>query len=141
MVAGQVARLELGGPIPALDQRQTRIVSKMALVPQLVKLLIIQGAELPRQPPQRADEPEVCGDGVNGEPESRLLRKRKAVLSFALRLGKGVACHEHVEVQKNAAVARKREVAGLVRGLECAAHQLAATPDMSRQGQNDTSKS
>ena len=51
MVAGQVARLQLAGPIPPLAQRQIRIVGKMALDPQLVKLLIIQGAELPRQPP------------------------------------------------------------------------------------------
>src|ERR1700732_619286 len=112
----------------------------MVLDSQLVKLLIVQGAEVPRQSPESPDQPELCGDGVNGKPEPHLLRKRETVLGFPLRLGKRVARREHVDIQKDAAVPRKREVAGLARGLESAAHQLAASPDMSRQGQNDHSK-
>src|SRR5437870_10704344 len=112
----------------------------MALDPQLVKLLIIQGAELPRQSPERPDQPELGGADVNGKPEPHLLRKRETVLGFALRLGKRVARREQVRVQLVAAIGRAREVADLVCGLESAAHQLAASPDMSRPWQDGISQ-
>jgi len=75
------------------------MVGKTALEPPLVKLLIIQGAERPRQSPQRPDQPELGGDDVNDKPEPHLLRKRETVLGFALRLGKRVALREQVRVQ------------------------------------------
>ena len=41
------------------------MVGKTALDPPLVKLLIIQGAERPRQSPERPDQPELGGDDVS----------------------------------------------------------------------------
>jgi hypothetical protein len=80
------------------------MVGKTALDPPLVKLRIIQGAERPRQSPERPDQPELGGDEVNGKPKPYLLRKRESVLGFALRLGKRVAVREQVRVQLVAAV-------------------------------------
>ena len=108
------------------------MVGKTALDPPLVKLRIIQGAELPRQSPERPDQPELGGDDVNDKPKSHRLRKRETVLGFALRLGKRVARREQVHVQCAAAIGRAREVADLVGGLERTAYQLAASPDMAR---------
>src|SRR5712675_2931621 len=112
----------------------------MALDPTLIELLIVEGAECRRQAAQRPDQPELGGDAVNDKPEPRLLREREAVLSFAFRLGKRIACREKVRVQLVAAVGSVSEVAHLVCRLKGAAHQIAASPDMSRPGQNDITK-
>src|ERR1700688_4367338 len=102
----------------------------MALDPMLIKLLIVEGAECRRQAAQRPDQPELGGDAVNDKPEPRLLREREAVLSFAVRLGKRIACREKVRVQLVAAVGSVSEVAHVVCRLKGAAHQIAASPDM-----------
>src|ERR1700730_13348727 len=112
----------------------------MALDPTLIKLIIVKGAEFRRQTAQRPDQPELGGDGVNDKPKPRLLREREAVLGFALYLGKRIARREKVRVQFVAAVGGVSEVADLVCRLERTAHQLAASPDMSRPGQNDIAK-
>src|SRR3984893_2495599 len=112
----------------------------MALEPRLIKLLIVEGAECRRQAAQRSDQPELGDDAVNDKPEPRLLREREAMLGFAFRLGKRIARREKVRVQLVAAVGGVSEVADLVCRLERAAHQIAASPDMSRPGQNAISK-
>src|SRR5262249_15814141 len=112
------------------------MVCKTALDPHLVKLLIIQGAELPRQSPERPDQPELGGDDVNDIPEPHLPCKRETVLGFALRLGKRVARREQICVHLLAAIGRRSEVAALVGGVERAVQHLAASPEMSRQWQD-----
>src|SRR5437660_979816 len=62
------------------------------------------------------------------------------MLGFAFHLGKRIAGREKVRVQFVAAVGRVSEVADLVCRLERAAHQIAASPDMFRPGQNDIAK-
>ena len=62
------------------------------------------------------------------------------MLGFAFRLGERIARREKVRVQLVAAVGGVSEVADLVRRLERAAHQIAASPDMSRPGQNAIAK-
>ena len=109
----------------------------MALEPKLVKLRVVEGAECRRQAPERPDQPELRGDAVNDEPEPRLLREGEAMLGFAFHLGQRIARHKKVRVQLVAAVGGVNEVADLVRRLECAAQQIAASPDMSRPWQND----
>src|ERR1700676_2660960 len=106
----------------------------------LIKLLIVKRAECRRQAAQRPDQPELGGDGVNDKPEPGLLREREAMLGFAFRLGKRIARREKVRVQFVAAVGGVSEVADLVCRLERAAHQIAASPYMSRPGQNDIAK-
>src|SRR6202043_2760389 len=112
----------------------------MALNPTLVKLRIVEGAKCRRQAAQRPDQSELGGDAVNDKPEPRLLREREAMLSFAFHLGKRIARREKVRVQFVAAVGGVSEVADLVCRLERAAHQLAASSDMFRPGQNDIPK-
>src|SRR5882757_2375184 len=112
----------------------------MALDPRLIKLLIVEAAEFRRQAAQRPDQPELGGNAVNDKPEPRLLRERKATLGFAFHLGKRVARREKVGVQFVAAVGGVSKVADLVRRLERAAHQIAASPNMFRPGQNDISE-
>src|ERR1700726_3742622 len=112
----------------------------MVLDPTLIKLIIVEGAECRRQTAQRPDQPELGGDGVNDKPEPRLLREREAMLGFAFRLGKRIARREKVRVQLVAAVGGVSEVADLGCRLERAAHQIAASPNMSRPGQDDIAK-
>src|SRR5258708_19613997 len=108
----------------------------MALEPRLIELLIVEAAECRRQAAQRPDQPELGDDAVNDKPEPRLLREREAMLGFAFHLGKRIARHEKVRVQLVAAVAGVSEVADRVCRLEGATQQIAASPDMSRPGQN-----
>src|SRR6202011_2308116 len=112
----------------------------MALYLKLIKLVIVEGAEFRRQTAQRLDQPELGGDGVNDKPEPRLLREREAVQRFAFHLGKRIARREKVRVQFVAAVGGVSEVADLGCRLERAAHQIAASPNMSRPGQDDIAK-
>ena len=63
----------------------------MALEPSLIELLVVEGAEFRRQAAQRADQPELRGDEVDDEAEPHLLRKREAILGFALHLGERIA--------------------------------------------------
>ena len=136
IVAGKEARLQLADPVPALGKRQIRIVCETALDPQLVELLIVKGAECRRQPAQRPDQPKLRGDDVNDKTEPHLLRKREAILGFALHLDERIARREKVRVQLIAAVGRVGEIADLVCDLEGTAHQIAASPDMSRPRQD-----
>src|SRR5258705_8857354 len=112
----------------------------MALEPRLIKLRIVEAAEGRRQAAQCPDQPELGGDAVNDKPEPRLLREREAMVGFAFHLGKRIARREKVRGQFVAAVGGVSEVAGLVCRLERAAHQIAASPDISRPGQNDIAK-
>src|SRR3979490_2875618 len=112
----------------------------MALEPRLIELLIVEAAEGRRHAAQRPDQPELGGDAVNDKPEPRLLREREAMLGFAFHLGKRIARREKVRVQFVAAVGGVSEVADLVRRLERAAHQIAASPNMFRPGQYDISE-
>src|SRR5215470_8779059 len=112
------------------------MVGKTALNSPLVELRIIQGAERPRQSPERPDQPELGGDDVNDKPGPHLLHKRDTILDFALRLGKRGARREQVYIPLVAAIDRAREIADLVGGLERAAYQLVASPDMSRPWQD-----
>src|SRR5258708_5806951 len=101
-----------------------------------VKLLIIKMAEIHGQSAERPNEAELCRDGVNGNTEPDLLRKGETTLGFALHLIEWIARREKVRVQVAAAVPRKSEVTGLVRRLERATYQIAASPDMFRPRQD-----
>ena len=74
------------------------------------------------------------------KPEPCLLYERETMLGFALHLGKRVARREKVRGQGVAGVSAERQVAVPVRHLERAAQQIAASPDMSRPGQDVSSK-
>src|SRR5882672_5077555 len=110
------------------------------LDPGLVELFVVERAERWRQAAQRPDQSELGGDGVDDEPEPHLLREREALLGLAFRLGKRIARREKVGIQLVAAVGGVSEIADLVRRFECAAHDIAASPDMSRPGHNAISK-
>src|ERR1700682_72316 len=112
----------------------------MAFEPRLIELLIVEAAECRRQAAQRPDQPELGDDAVNDNSDPPLLRKREAVLAFASHLGKRIARREKVRVQLVATVGGVSEVADLVCRIERAAHQIAASPDMSRPGQNAIAK-
>ena len=67
-------------------------------------------------------------------PKRALAREIEAVLDFPLHLARADLRSREVGVQVVAAIGRKGEVADLVRGLEGAAHQIAAALDVSRPG-------
>src|SRR4030081_364887 len=89
---------------------------------------------------ERLNEPKLRSDEVNGKTEPHPLRKREATLGLGLHLIERIARREKVRVHVVAAVRRKNEVTGLVRGLKRAAHHIAASPDMPRPWQDDISK-
>ena len=62
------------------------------------------------------------------------------MFGFAFRLGERIARREKVGVQLVAAASGASEIADLVCRLERASHQIAASPDMSRPGQNAAAK-
>ena len=64
----------------------------------------------------------------------------EAMLGFTLHLSELISCCEKVRDQVVAAVSRVGKVTDLVCGIEGAAHQIAAGPDMSRPWQDDISK-
>src|SRR5216683_719264 len=112
----------------------------MALDPKLIKLLIVEGAKRRRQSPESPDQPELCGHSVNDRPEPCFLRKGESILGLTLRIIERVARREKVRGQLATAKRRVSDVANLVCCLERAAHQIPASPDMFRPGQNDISK-
>src|ERR1700730_17661677 len=112
----------------------------MALDPQLIKLLIVEGAKRRRQSPESPDQPELCGHSVNDGPAPALRRKGQPILGLTLRIIERVARREKVGGQLPAAKRRVSDVANLVCCLERAVHQLSASPDLFRPGQNDISK-
>src|ERR1700747_3607907 len=112
----------------------------MALDPKLIKLLIVEGAKRRRQSPESPDQPELCGHSVNDRPEPCFLRKGEAFLGLLLRVIERVACREQVRGQLVAAKRRVCHVTYLGCGLERAEHQIPASADMFRPGQNDIAK-
>ena len=112
----------------------------MVLEPKVVKLVIVEGAELRRQPPKGPDKPELRCDDVDHETKPRLLRKLEAILSFTLHLGERVSRREKVGIQVVAAIAGIDEVTHFVRSIKGATYQITATPDMSRPGNDEVSE-
>src|ERR1700738_4595322 len=104
----------------------------MALEPNLIKLPIVKRAEFRRQATEGPDKPKLCGDEINDVTEPGLLGQLEAILSFTLHLTQRISSRQQVRVQVVAAVRRKSEVAGLVRGLESATQQITASPEMFR---------
>ncbi len=140
IVTCKKARLQLASPIGELGTRQIRVTGQTALDPKLVKLRIVKGAEFRRKSPESPDQPKLDGDEVDNHPEPRLLGKRETVLGFALHLGKRVADGEKVRGQGVATVRAEGQVAVLVRHLERPTQQIAASLDMSRPGEDVSSK-
>jgi hypothetical protein len=99
---------------------------------KLVELLIIKVTEFRGQSAERPNEPELCGDEINGTTEPDLLRKCETALGFTLHLIERIARREKVRVKVAAAVPSKSEVTRVVRRLERAMYQIAARPNMFR---------
>src|SRR5690348_4959059 len=112
----------------------------MALEPNLLELLIVEAAEVRRQATEGPDKPELRGDDVNDEAEPSLLRKLKAILGLTLRLNEWISHGEKVRIQVDWTISSKRKVTDFVRGIEGAAHQIAAGPDMFRPWHDDISE-
>src|ERR1700687_5156583 len=93
-----------------------------------------------RRAAERPNEPELRRDEVNGKTEPHLLRKREAELGLGLHLIERIARRQKVRVHVVAAERGKNEVTDLVRGLERAAHEGAAGPDMLRPWKDDVAK-
>src|SRR5229473_8615644 len=132
VIASKEARLELADGVPALGKRQIRIAGETPLDLTLVKLLIVKGAELPRQPAERPDEPELRGDQVDDQAKPHLPRKREAIVEFALCLDERIARRQHIRVQLLVAVGRVGQIADPVCSLERTPQEIAATLDVSR---------
>src|SRR5215468_7377900 len=70
---GEKARLQLAVPISARSGREVRRV-QMLLELYLIKLHVVERAEVRGQAAQGPDEPQLRGDAVNNGAEMRLAR-------------------------------------------------------------------
>src|SRR5713226_6869165 len=132
IVPGQHARLQLPNPVPALRQSEIPLTCQMVLEAEFVELLTVERSERRCQATKRPDQLELRGDDLDDEAEPRLLRKLEAPFGLTLRVCQRISSSEKIRVQVVAAVRGKREVAGLVRDIERAAHQLTAGANVPR---------
>src|SRR5262245_59221819 len=112
----------------------------MALESKLIESLIVERAKFRGQPPKRPDKSELRGDLANDEAEPNLVCKLETILGFTLHLNELISRREKVRDQVVAAVSCIGQVTDLVRGIEGAAHQIAAGLDMARPGRDVISK-
>ena len=90
----------------------------MTFEPKLIKLSIIEGAELRCQASERPDQTELSRNGIDDETEPCPLRKLEAFLGFALCLNERISRREQIRVQAEATISRKGEIADLVCGYQ-----------------------
>src|SRR4051794_20330605 len=98
----------------------------MAFEAVFIESLAVERSECRCQATKRPDQLELRGDDLADQAELRLVRKLEAPFGLTLRLCQRISSGEKIGVQIVAAVRGKREVAGLVRDIECAAHQVTA---------------
>src|ERR1700744_6504349 len=96
----------------------------------LVKVLVAERTELGCQAAKCLDQRELRRDQVGDTIESHLFRKLESCLGFTLHLRQSVSGREQIGVQVIAAKRRKSQVAGTVRGIESAPHQLSSCLDV-----------
>ena len=68
----------------------------MTLEPDLIKSLIVKGAELRRQTTKGPDQSNLRGDEVNDVTKPGLLGKLKAMLGFTLNLSQRISYRQMV---------------------------------------------
>src|SRR5690242_1458211 len=112
----------------------------MMLEPKLIEPLIVEGSEFWRQATEGPDKPDLRGDDVNDETEPGLLRKLEPIFGFTLGLNEWVSNREKVRVQMDWTMSRKSEITDFARGIDCATHQIAASPNMFRPWHDDISE-
>src|SRR6185369_1425040 len=132
IVPGQHASLQLPNPVPALGQSQIRLTCQVAFEAAFIELLIVKRSESRCQTTKHPNQSDLRSNDVNDETEPRFLCKVETLLAFTLRFSQRISRREKVRVQIVAAIRGKREVAGLVRGIERATHQVTARPDVPR---------
>src|SRR5271165_1743711 len=130
IVPGKEASLELSAPIPAFGKRKIRVTGQMTLHLKLVKVPIVEATECRGSPAERSYQPELCSDDVSDEAKLRPSREPEATLGLALHLGERITRREKIRIQLVAAVGSVSEISGQVGGLESAAQEIAASPDM-----------
>src|SRR5258705_9455094 len=91
-----------------------------------IELLTVERSECRCLATKRPDQLELRGDDLDDETEPRLLRELEAPFGLTLRVCQRISSGEKVGVQIVAAVRGKRQVAGPVRDVERAAHQITA---------------
>src|SRR5580698_3078093 len=102
----------------------------MAFELKLVKVTVIERAELRCQTPKRPDQRKLCSDDVDDETERDATRELEASLGLALRLGQSGSSRKKIRVQVVAAICRASEVSCPVRGVERTSHKLLPRLDV-----------
>src|SRR5262245_2826594 len=86
IVSGKHAGLQFSDPIPTLGLRQGRITCQIALEPELIKLIIIEGSKLRGQAAKGPNEAELRSDVVDDATESHPFYKLETTLRCTLHL-------------------------------------------------------
>src|SRR4029450_1093683 len=140
IVSGKKTGLQFSDPIPTLKFRQGRITCQIALKPELIELIILERAKFRSETAKAPDKAELHFDVVDNETEPDLLRKPEASLGFTLDLDQRISYCQQVFNQVVAAKTGVGNVTDFACGIEGAAHQIAAGPDMSSPWQDDISE-
>ena len=123
-------RLQFLNPVPALRKREVWATGETALGLEFVKLLIVEGAEFPRQSAKHSDQRKLRGDDVSDLLKLRVPRKSETVLGFALHLNERIARRKQVLGQIEAAIPRKDEITRRVRDIESATQQITSSANV-----------
>src|SRR4029077_9446655 len=111
---------------------QTRIIRQMTFEPKLIKLSIIEAAELGCQASERPNQIELSRNGIDDETKPCPLRKLEAFLGFAVRVDERVSRREQIGVQAEATISRKGEIADPVCRIKGSMDQISSGSDMPR---------
>src|ERR1700722_4735648 len=99
---------------------------------KLIEVSIVKTAEFWRQAAERPNQRELGGDKVDDKAEPSPLRVSETNLGFVLHFQQPVTGEQKIRVMNVAGEGCVSEVSNPVRRLECATHQLTATPNVFR---------
>src|SRR5580692_284965 len=92
---------------------------------KFIKLSIIKGTEVVRQPSQRADQLKLRADEIDDQTESRAPSKSESIFGLRLHFVEAIPHNKEVRDQLLAAISGKGKVAHPISSIECTAHRVA----------------
>ena len=104
----------------------------MTFEPKLIKVSIIEAAELGCHASERPNQIKLSRNGIDDETKPRPLHKLEAFLGFAVCVDERVSRREQIGVQAEATISRKGEVADPICSIKGSMDQISSGSDMPR---------
>src|ERR1700735_3509970 len=102
----------------------------MTFEPKLIKLSIIEAAEVRSQAAKRPNQIELCRNSIDDKTKPCPLRKLEAFIGFSVCLDERVSGREQIGVQAEATIGCKGEIADLVSTIKGSMDQISSSSDM-----------